>query len=74
MVKLIETSTNVGLIKVIFIEPTIATIATSHFNIMDDTLNIDIGIFCNDMFKGGEKWLNELGVTHLSYTNSLGRL
>jgi hypothetical protein len=42
--------------RVIFIEP---TIVNSHCNIMNDALNINIGIFCNDMLKGREKWLNE---------------
>ena len=41
--------------KIIFIEPTNNNIIF-HNNIINDALNIDIKIFCEDMCQGVEKW------------------
>lgn len=44
--------------RVLFIEPS-ATTNIFHNNIMNDALNIDVKIFCNDIISGAEKWLKE---------------
>jgi hypothetical protein len=44
--------------RVLFVEPS-ATHAVFHNNILGDALNIDVGLFCEDMIQGVEKWLRE---------------
>ncbi|MCX6724324.1 MAG: hypothetical protein NT155_04125 [Candidatus Staskawiczbacteria bacterium] len=44
--------------RVLFIEPS-ATTNIFHNNILNDALNIDVKIFCNDLVSGAEKWLEE---------------
>ena len=44
--------------RVLFVEPS-ATTNIFHNNIVNDALNIDVRIFCNDLISGAEKWLEE---------------
>jgi len=44
--------------RVLFIEPS-ATTNILHNNIMNDALNINVTIFCNDFISGAEKWIEE---------------
>lgn len=54
--------------RVIFIEPS-ATTNILHNNILNDALNIDVKIFCNDIVSGVEKWLDENENTDLYKRN-----
>ena len=54
--------------RVLFIEPS-ATTNILHNNIMNDALNIDVKIFCNDLVNGAEKWLDENENTDLYKKN-----
>lgn len=55
--------------RVLFVEPSTTTIIY-HNNIMNDALNIDVKIFCNDLISGAEKWLEENENTDLYKKNS----
>ena len=54
--------------RVLFVEPS-ATTNVFHNNIMNDALNIDVRIFCNDMITGAEEWLKENEETDLFKKN-----
>jgi len=54
--------------RVLFVEPS-ATTNVFHNNIMNDALNIDVRIFCNDLISGAEEWLNENEETELYKKN-----
>lgn len=54
--------------RVLFIEPS-ATTNVFHNNIMNDALNIDVKIFCNDIISGAEEWLGENEETELYKKN-----
>ena len=54
--------------RVLFIEPT-ATTNVLHCNILNDALNIDVHIFCNDIVEGAEAWLREVEKTELYERN-----
>ncbi|MEW6456732.1 MAG: hypothetical protein AB1410_08495 [Acidobacteriota bacterium] len=54
--------------RVLFVEPT-ATTNVSHCNILNDALNIDVRIFCNDIVEGVKKWLKEVENTDLYKKN-----
>jgi len=54
--------------RVLFIEPT-ATTNVFHRNILNDALNIDVRIFCNDIVEGVKKWLKEVEKTDLYKKN-----
>jgi hypothetical protein len=45
--------------RVLFVEPS-ATTNVFHCNILNDALNIDARIFCNDIIEGVEKWLKKI--------------
>ena len=45
-----------GYSRVIFVEPS-ATTSVFHCNIMNDALNIDVRILCNDIIEGAKAWL-----------------
>jgi len=54
--------------RVLFVEPSTTT-NIFHNNIMDNALNIDVKIFCNDLIGGAEKWLEENENTDLYKKN-----
>jgi len=54
--------------RVLFVEPT-ATTNVFHNNIMNDALNIDVRIFCNDIIEGAKKWLQKVENTDLYKQN-----
>jgi len=54
--------------RVLFVEPS-ATNIVLHLNIIFGALNIDVGIFCNDLVGGAEKWLDENENTDLYRKN-----
>ena len=54
--------------RVLFVEPSTST-NVFHNNIMNDALNIDVRIFCNDIIEGAEKWLDENEGTELYKKN-----
>jgi hypothetical protein len=54
--------------RLIFVEPS-ATTNVFHNNILNDALNIDIRIFCNDIIAGAIQWLNEVEDTERFKTN-----
>jgi len=54
--------------RVLFVEPT-ATTNIFHNNIMNDALNIDVRIFCDDLISGAGKWLKENENTDLYKKN-----
>lgn len=48
-------------IRVCFIEPSESTICIiAHDNLLDHTLNVDLGIFCNGMIKAVREWLKNM--------------
>lgn len=52
----------------LFIEPT-ATTNVFHNNVMNDALNIDVRIFCNDMVESVKDWLYKVEKTDLYKEN-----
>ena len=54
--------------RVLFVEPS-ATTNIFHNNVINDALNIDVKIFCNDLIGGAEKWLEENENTDLYKKN-----
>lgn len=54
--------------RVLFVEPT-ATTNVFHNNVMNDALNIDVRIFCNDMIEGAKEWLQKVEKTDLYKEN-----
>jgi hypothetical protein len=54
--------------RVIFVEPSAAN-TVLHCNVMNDALNIDVRIFCNDLVGAAEKWLEENENTDLYKKN-----
>jgi len=54
--------------RVLFVEP-IGTTNVFHNNVMNDALNIDVRIFCNDMIEGAKKWLQKVEKTDLYKEN-----
>ena len=60
-----------GYSRVIFVEPS-ATTNVFHCNIMNDALNIDVRIFCNDIIEGAKIWLRQFEGTEL-YKKNYGR-
>lgn len=48
--------------RVLFVEPT-ATTTVFHCNIMNDALNIDVRIFCDDIVAGAYEWLEKVSGT-----------
>jgi len=54
--------------RVLFIEPS-ATTLIAHNNILNDALNIDVKIFCNDIVLSAEEWLKENQETELYKKN-----
>ena len=52
----------------IFVEP-FATTNVFHCNVMNDALNIDVRIFCNDIIDGANVWLQEYEGTELFKQN-----
>lgn len=49
--------------RVVFVEPQAAGDVVLHCNILNDALNIDVGIFCSDILKGALAWLNKVEQT-----------
>jgi hypothetical protein len=45
-----------GYSRILFVEPGTTT-NLFHNNILNDALNIDVSIFCNDILDGAEVWL-----------------
>ncbi len=45
--------------RILFVEPQ-ATNCIFHCNILNDALNIDVRIFCNDLLNAAEAWLNQV--------------
>ncbi|MEK7624585.1 MAG: hypothetical protein AAB404_02620 [Patescibacteria group bacterium] len=54
--------------RVLFVEPSTTT-SVFHNNIANGALNIDVGIFCNDLISGAKKWLSENEETALYKKN-----
>lgn len=54
--------------RLIFVEPS-ATTNVFHNNVLNDALNIDIRIFCNDIAAGVTRWLDEVETTDRFKTN-----
>ena len=54
--------------RILFVEPT-ATTNIFHNNILNDALNIDIRIFCNDIISGALVWLQQNESTELYKKN-----
>jgi hypothetical protein len=54
--------------RIIFVEPT-ATTSVFHRNVLNDALNIDVRIFCNDIIEGVAEWLDEVENTALYQRN-----
>jgi hypothetical protein len=64
-----------GYSRVIFVEPSTTTYVF-HCNIMNDALNIDVCIFCNDIIEGARAWLQKYEETELykkNYGKSMSR-
>ena len=60
-----------GYSRVLFVEPS-ATTNVFHCNIMNDALNIDVRIFCNDIVEGVKVWLQQYEETEL-YKKNYGK-
>lgn len=45
--------------RILFIEPGTTT-NVFHCNIMNDALNLDVGIFCTGMLNGAQSWLDSV--------------
>lgn len=54
--------------RILFVEPT-AVDDTFHCKIIQEALNIDVRVFCQDIIRGVEKWLDEKENTELYKTN-----
>jgi hypothetical protein len=54
--------------RVIFVEPSAST-NIFHCNVLNDALNIDVRIFCEDMTNGALQWLSEVEGTEPFETN-----
>ncbi len=54
--------------RVLFVEPS-ATTNIFHNNVMNDALNIDVRIFCQDIVMGASKWLQKVEDTRLYKIN-----
>ncbi len=54
--------------RILFVEPS-ATTNILHCNILNDALNIDVRIFCNDIISGALLWLKENENTELYKKN-----
>ena len=57
-----------GYSRVLFVEPSVTT-NVFHCNIMNDALNIDVRIFCNDIVDGAKVWLQQYEETDLFKRN-----
>jgi hypothetical protein len=55
--------------RILFIEPT-ATTNVFHNNVLNDALNIDVRIFCNNLLSGALMWLQQNENTTLYKQNS----
>jgi hypothetical protein len=60
-----------GYSKILFVEPS-ATTNVFHCNIINDALNIDVRIFCNDIIEGAKVWLQQYEKTEL-YKKNYGK-
>lgn len=54
--------------RVLFVEPT-ATTSVFHNNVINDALNIDVRIFCNDIVEAAKEWLQKVEKTDLYEEN-----
>jgi len=54
--------------RIIFVEPG-ATTNTFHYNILNDALNIDLGLFCREIAVGAREWLAAVEGTDLFKAN-----
>ena len=54
--------------RILFVEPG-AYSGTLHSNVLEDALNIDVGIFCDDILTGAERWLAQVEGTQPYETN-----
>jgi len=59
--------------RIFFVEPSVLTI-TSHLNVVDNALNIDLRTFCDDVITGAEQWLDEVESTERYLRNYDGFL
>lgn len=57
-----------GYSRILFVEPS-ATTNVFHCNILNDALNIDVRIFCNDIIEGAKIWLQRYENTELYKRN-----
>jgi hypothetical protein len=54
--------------RVLFVEPTVSNIVM-HCNVLNDALNIDVRVFCEDMVNAALQWLSEVEGTEPFETN-----
>lgn len=54
--------------RIIFVEPS-ATTNIFHCNILNDALNLDVSVFCNDLIQSVENWLQVYENTELYKRN-----
>ena len=54
--------------RVIFVEPRNDEL-TMHCNILNDALNVDVHIFCNDIVRSAKEWLDQVENTEQYKTN-----
>lgn len=54
--------------RILFLEPGTTT-SVFHCNVINDALNLDVGIFCNAMISGAQNWLNSKRSTRLFVRN-----
>ena len=61
--------------RILFVEPG-ATTNVFHNNVLNDALNIDVGLFCRDVCEGAERWLADAEQTaeyQANYARSMQR-
>jgi hypothetical protein len=60
---------NLGYTRVLFIEPRGAGGNVFHNNVLNDALNLDVKLFCNDMVEGALTWIPNVEGTEPYETN-----
>jgi len=57
-----------GYSRIVFVEPSV-TKSVLHCNILNDALNIDVRVFCNDIIEGAKLWLQQNEQTEIYRKN-----
>lgn len=59
--------------RVLFVEPG-ASASTFHCNVLNDALNLDVGLFCSSIVDNARRWLHDMVGTEPFDTNRAGMI